>query len=239
MTKKLLAIVFLFIVFKSNAQKADQFNSWWYYSGKYQLTEKFNIETLYSWSRHNFVKNWQQSKLRLGTSYNYLRNISFGAGYEWVVLFPYGAHPVPKKRIEHRIYEYFTIKNKIKKVSINYGMLLEQRIMKDKTRHRLRLVFSAKTPIICSKEGKTIIGLSFSNQVFLDVDKYANNKNFSQNRIYGAVDIPLNSALALSIGYMNQYIIIKENRIENNHTLMIKLSHKIDFRKKKKQFSLL
>ncbi|MEE4001008.1 DUF2490 domain-containing protein [Tenacibaculum sp. FZY0031] len=234
MIKKLLAVVFLFIVFKSNAQKADQLNSWWYYSGKYQLTEKFNIETLYSWSRHNFVKDWQQSKLRLGTSYDHLKNISFGAGYEWVVLFPYGAHPVPKKRIEHRIYEYFTIKNKIKKVSVNYGMLLEQRIMKDKTRHRLRLVFGAKIPIIRSKEGETKLSISFFNQVFLDIDKYTNNKNFSQNRAYGAFDIPLNNALTLSTGYMNQYIIIKENRIENNHTFMVKLSHKIDFRTKKK-----
>lgn len=230
--KKLLATVFLFVIFKSYAQKVDQFNSWWYYSGKYQLTKKFNIETLYSWSRHNFVKDWQQSKLRIGTSYDYLKILSFGAGYEWVVLFPYGAHPVPTKRTEHRIYEYFTIKNKIKKVSVNYGMLLEQRIMEDKTRHRLRLIFGAKTPIIRSKEGKTIIGLSFSNQVFLDVDRYANNKNFSQNRIYGAFDIPLDASFTLSLGYMNQYIIIKENRIENDHTLMIKLSHKIDFRKK-------
>ncbi|WP_281980508.1 DUF2490 domain-containing protein [Tenacibaculum mesophilum] len=178
------------------------------------------------------VKDWQQSKLRIGTSYDYLKNLSFGAGYEWVVLFPYGAHPVPTKRTEHRIYEYFTIKNKIKKVSVNYGMLLEQRIMEDKTRHRLRLIFGAKTPIIRSKEGKTIISLSFSNQVFLDVDRYANNKNFSQNRIYGAFDIPLDASFTLSLGYMNQYIIIKENRIENDHTLMIKLSHKIDFRKK-------
>jgi len=232
MRKALIVLIFVLATFSSKAQKADQFNSWWYYSGKYKVTEKVNIETLYSWSRHNFIKEWQQSKLRLGGSYDYLKNISFGAGYEWVVLFPYGAHPVPEKRTEHRIYEYFTIKNKIKTVFVNYGMLLEQRIMDDKTRHRLRLIFGAKMPIIRSKEGETKLGFSLSNQVFLDIDRYANNKNFSQNRIYGAFDIPLNNALTLSLGYMNQYIIIKENRIENDHTLMVKLSHKIDFRKK-------
>lgn len=231
MKRVLIIIFFVFICFVAKAQKADQFNSWWYYSGKYRLTEKFNVETLYSWSRHNFVKEWQQSKLRFGASYDYLQNISFGAGYEWVVLFPYGAHPVTEKRTEHRIYEQFSIKSKIKTISVNYGMLLEQRIMKDRTRHRLRLVFGTKVPIIRSEEGKTILGFSLSNQVFLDVDKYTDNKNFSQNRIYGAFDIPINNAFTLSLGYMNQYIIINDRRIENDHTLMVTFFHKLDLRK--------
>ncbi|MDX8553558.1 DUF2490 domain-containing protein [Tenacibaculum sp. 1B UA] len=235
--RKTLIVVLVFTFFSANAQKVDQFNSWWYYSGKYRLTEKFNIETLYSWSRHNFVKNWQQSKLRLGGSYDYLKNVSFGVGYEWVVLFPYGAHPVSEKRTEHRVYEYFNLKNKIKTVAVNYGMLLEQRIMKDRIRHRLRLILGVKVPLI-QTEGKTKLGLSLSNQVFLDIDKYANNNHFGQNRIYGAFNIPINNTFTLSLGYMNQYIIIKDNRIENDHTLMVKLSHKIDFRKKKKRFTL-
>ena len=232
MRKALIAFIFVLITFNAKAQKADQFNSWWYYSGNYRLTEKFNIQTLYSWSRHDFIKEWQQSKLRLGGSYDYLKNISFGAGYEWVVLFPYGAHPVPEKRTEHRIYEYFTIKNKIKTVSVNYGMLLEHRIMEDKTRHRLRLIFGVKMPIIRSKEGETKLGMSFFNQVFLDIDKYANDNHFRQNRIYGAFDIPIDKALTVSLGYMNQYIIINDTRIENDHTLMVGLFHKLDFRKK-------
>jgi len=232
MRKALIILTFVLATFSAKAQKADQFNSWWYYSGKYRIAEKFNIETLYSWSRYDFIKEWQQSKLRLGGSYDYLKNVTFGAGYEWVVLFPYGAHPVPEKRTEHRIYEYFTIKNKIKAVSVNYGMLLEQRIMEDKTRHRLRLILGAKIPIISSEEGITKLGLSFFNQVFLDIDKYASNKNFSQNRVYGVFDIYIDKALTVSLGYMNQYIIIKENRIENDHTLMVGFFHKLDFRKK-------
>ncbi|AUP78323.1 DUF2490 domain-containing protein [Flavivirga eckloniae] len=232
MKKLIIMTLFVFTCLVAKAQKADQFNSWWYYSGKYRLTEKFNIQTLYSWSRHDFIKKWQQSKLRLGASYDYLKNISFGAGYEWVVLFPYGAHPVPEKRTEHRIYEQFSIKSKIKTVSVSYGMLLEHRIMENRTRHRLRLIFGAKMPIIRSKEGETKLGVSFFNQVFLDIDKYANGNHFRQNRVYGAFDIPINKALTTSLGYMNQYIIINDNRIENDHTLMVGFFHKLDLRKK-------
>jgi hypothetical protein len=232
MKKIVTILLFVLTILNVKAQKADQFNSWWYYSGKYQVAKKFNIQTLYSWSRYDFIKDWQQSKLRIGASYDHLKNISFGAGYEWIVLFPYGAHPVKEKRIEHRIYEQLTIKSKIQNVSINYGVLFEQRIRKDITRHRLRLILGAKMPIIRSREGKTKLGISFFNQVFFDIDKYANNNHFSQNRIYGGFDIFLNKALTLSLGYMNQYIIINETRIENDHTLMIGLFHKLSFVKK-------
>lgn len=68
--------------------------------------------------------------------------------------------------------------------------------------------------------------------MFLDIDKYAKGNNFSQNRIYGGFDISVNSAFTLSLGYMNQYIIINETRIENDHTLMVGLFHKLDFIKK-------
>lgn len=120
-----------------------------------------NIQTLYSWSRHNFVKHWQQSKFRIGTSYDYLKNVSFGTGYEWIVLFPYGTHPIKEKRTEHRIYEQLIIKNKFQNVSVDYGVLLEQRIRKDITRHRLRIILGAKIPIIRSKEGEKKLGIFF------------------------------------------------------------------------------
>ncbi len=148
------------------------------------------------------------------------------------MLFPYGAHPVKDKRTEHRIYEQLIIKSKLQNVSINYGVVLEQRFRKDITRHRLRIILSAKMPIISSKEGKTKLGISFFNQVFFDIDKYADNNHFRQNRIYGGFDIPVNNHFTLSLGYMNQYIIINDTRIENDHTLMVGLFHKLDFRKK-------
>jgi hypothetical protein len=232
MKKILTTLIFIFAFLNVTAQKADQFNSWWYFSGKYQLTEKFNVQTLYSWSRHDFINEWQQSKLRLGAGYNYLKNISFNAGYEWIVLFPYGTHPVPQKRTEHRIYEQFIIKSKIQRVAVNYGVQLEQRIMADFTRHRLRMIFGAKMPLITSEDGKTKLGVSFFNQVFLDIDKCANGNYFSQNRVYGGFDIPLDSTCTLSLGFMNQYIIINDTRIENDHTLMVCFFHKLDFRKK-------
>jgi hypothetical protein len=232
--KKLILILFLFVfVFKAKAQKADQFNSWWYYSGKYKISKKLEIQTLYSWSRNDFVENWQHSKLKLGTNYNLLKNFKVGGGYEWIVLFPYGAHPVPQKRTEHRITQQFEISTKLKNVSVKFGGLQEQRFIEGNITHRTRIILAVKTPIISTENGKTKLGLSFYNQVFLNVGKKANGNYFNQNRIYGGFDFPINNSLTLSLGYMNQYLIINTNKIENNHTLMVGLFHKLSFVKNK------
>ncbi|WP_108870009.1 DUF2490 domain-containing protein [Aquimarina aquimarini] len=229
--KRALLKILLLISICSNikAQKADQFNSWWYYSGKYKITQGINLQSLYSWSRHNFVKDWQQSKLKLGAGYILFKNASFDTGYEWVVLYPYGKHPVSKKRTEHRIYERLSLKNKIQHISLNYGVLLEQRFMQTITRHRLRVLLGAKMPIVYSKKGDIKLGISFFNHLFFDIDTYANGKHLRQNRIYGGFDIPIHNSLTVGIGYMNQYIIINDSRIENDHTLMVSLSHKLGF----------
>lgn len=228
--KKCLIIIILFLFsINSNAQKVDQFNSWWYYSGKYTVAKKLNIQTLYAWSRHDFIKNWQQSKLKFGVNYNYSKNFSFGGGYEWIVLFPYGEHPIAEKRTEHRIYEQFEIKTKLNNISIKFCVLQEQRIFKTKVNHRTRIKILTKMPIFRSEDGETKLSLSIFNQVFLNVEKNTNNNHFNQNRIYGGLDFPCNKSLTLSLGYMNQYLVINSNRIENNHTLMIGLFHKLSF----------
>lgn len=214
------------------AQKANQFNSWWYYSGKYRLSEKVEIGTLLSWARHDFIKNWQQSNVRIGGNYAILKKVSFGTGYEWVVLFPYGAHPAPKKRPEHRIYEQIAVNNNLNSISVSTSALLEHRIRKDITRHRLRVRLGVKTPIIRSDDGITKLGVSFFNEFFFNLDKYANGNYYGQNRLYTGFDIPISTSFNLGLGYLNQYISINENRKENNHTLMVGLFHKIDFRKR-------
>ncbi|TBN15474.1 DUF2490 domain-containing protein [Hyunsoonleella pacifica] len=232
--KRILLFFFLFLFNSSvKAQKANQFNSWWYYSGKYQLSKKINIRTLLSWARHDFAKNWQQSNVRIGGNYVVSKKVNFGVGYEWVVLFPYGEHPVLEKRPEHRIYEQITVKNKLNRISFRSSALLEHRIRKDITRHRLRVRLGMKTPIIRSNDGITKLGVSFFNEFFFNIDKYAGNNVYGQNRFYAGFDIPITTNFILGLGYLNQYISINERRKENNYTLMVGIFHKVDFRNKK------
>ena len=223
----------IFTSLNASAQIADQFNSWWYYSGDYQVSEKISVTPLYSWSRHDFVKNWQQSKLRVGAEYKYLKDLTFGGGYEWVILFPYGEYPIPGKRTEHRIYEQVTLKNKTGKVRVSTNILLEQRFLSTETRHRVRMKWGVKLPLINTNDDKPKLALSLYDQVLLNVGKTAKYQYFAQNRFYAGFDWSVHKSLTLSLGYMDQYIVIKDNKIENNHTLMVGFFHTIDLRNRK------
>ncbi|WP_062052872.1 DUF2490 domain-containing protein [Aquimarina longa] len=220
--KYIAFFAFLLSIIHCKAQKADQFNSWWYYSGEYTINDKIMIRPLYAWSRNEFIKNWQQSKLSVGVHYIEIKNVRFGAGYEWIILFPYGAHPIPEKRTEHRIFESIEVKNKIGKVKVGYKAMLEQRIFKDKTTHRVRMKIGVKIPISQSEK----INLLAFNSIFLNIGNVKNQNYFNQNRAFIGIETTLTKSTSFSLGYMNQYLVINPNRIENNHTLMVGLNHK-------------
>lgn len=216
----------------ANAQKADQFNSWWYYSGSYKIKNKIDVQSLYSWSRNDFIKNRQISLFRLGLKYKHLKNIAFGSGYEWAVLFPYGKYPVPENRIEHRIYEQMIIKNKFKNLSLTFDLQLEQRFIDNNVKHRSRARLTIRIPVIKNERKETFLAFSFFNQLLVNIGKVNNSNYLGQNRAYGGIDIRLHKTIILRLGYLNQYIIIDDTRLENNHTLMFGFFHKLNFMKK-------
>lgn len=212
----------------SNAQKADQFNSWWYYSGTYQFSERFSTKLLYSWSRHDFVKEWQISKLGLSGNFDLTKNFGLGASYEWAIIFPYGELPVPEKRREHRFLERFYFKDKIGEFSVGSTVELEQFFRNDEFLQRARIRASLRFPLIRNEEGRQLLGMTFFELIFIAMGG-GQEPTLSQNRIYGGFDIALSKNLTLGLGYLNQYIIIRPEIIENDHTLMVGLFHRLDF----------
>ena len=89
-------LVLFFILFACLAQTVNEFNSWWYYTGTYKILPRINVQTMYSWNRNDFVRNWQQSKLKIGADYEFNRHWKIAAGYEWIILYPYGEFPISK-----------------------------------------------------------------------------------------------------------------------------------------------
>ncbi len=230
--KSILAIsLSIFLWGYTNGQKVSQFNSWWYYSGSYRLKEHWTINLLYSWSRHDFVKDWQISKLGLSTNHYLSRNFGVGASYEWAIIFPYGELPVPEKRKEHRFLQRIFFKDKIQKVSLGSMIELEQFFRNSDFLQRARVKLSIKFPILFDKNGNQKLGMSFSEQVFILINNDSAPK-LGQNRYYGGFDIAIAEKFTLALGYLNQYIIIRPETIENDHTLMVGIFHRTDFRKK-------
>lgn len=206
--------------FNTYCQKADQFNSWSFYSLNLQLNNSVQLNSTYSWSRNDFMKNWQQSKLSNKLALKG-RHFGFIGGYEWVVLFPYGEFPIPEKRVEHRIIEAFEVFNNIGQTKMKTILTIEQRIFVDKFKNRMRLKFSFKRPL------NNYFSISCSNTVFLNFGKVANNRFFNQNRGYFGMEFRISQNFIFTTGYLNQFLVLNEKQIENNHTLIIGLKHRV------------
>lgn len=226
MQKVILILFFVFVTFNLSAQKAEQLNSWWYYSGSYKFTNKIGLKTFSALCRNDFIKNPQLSLLRIGVKYSYLKNLSIISGYERATLFPYGEFPVSKKRTEHRLYIQLLTKNNFKTVNTQVNIQLEQRFIESKIKYRCRVKMKLKTPIFKTES----LGFSLSNQLLLNICKVKKSNYLGQNRAYIGFSYKIIKALVINIGYLNQYIIIDDTKSENNHTLMVGLSHKLDFK---------
>ncbi len=210
-------------------QTVNQFNSWWYYSGTYKMNENWTGKLLYSWSRHDFVKDWQISKLGLSAHRRLTKNFGVGGSYEWAIIFPYGELPVPEKRREHRFLESIYFGDRINKVAIGSTFELEQYFRNSDLLYRVRARIGFKFPLLINKAGDQLVGMSFFEQAFISIGN--GSPRFAQNRYYGGFDIRLNKSFTLALGYLNQYIIIRPELIENDHTLRIGIFHNMDLSK--------
>jgi hypothetical protein len=216
------------VTFALNAQTATQLNSWWTYSGNHRISEKFSLHTLYSFRRNDFVKNWQQSLLRLGVNYQYSGKLTTTLGYDDVINFPYGEQPIAHQIKEHRLYEQITLKDKIGSVGISQLYRLEQRFVSGlDTRNRLRYRVTVEVPLQAAEKNKLF--LSLFNEVFINVGRTVGSHFFDQNWLYGGLGYRWNKNSAINLGYMNQYLVKTDNvHIENNHTLQVGLSYNFD-----------
>ncbi len=233
MKKSVLILFFLTVCLSSiKAQKINQFNSWWYYSGAFQVKESITTHLLYSWSRHDFVRHWQISKLGLSVNYRLTNRFGIGGSYEWVIIFPYGELPVPEQRREHRFLQRFFFKEKIQKIAVGSIVEFEQFFRNSDFLLRTRVKYSIKFPLLFDSNGRQRLGMSFSEQVFILIDDSSAPK-LSQNRYYGGFDIGITEDFKLSLGYLNQYIVIRPETIESNHTLMVGIFHHAVLRRNK------
>ncbi len=214
------------------AQKVNQLNSWWTYAGNHQVSQKISLHTLYSFRRHDFVSDWQQSLLRLGINYHYSDKLILSSGYDWVVTFPYGEQPIAKKTTEQRIYEQITLKNKVSSIGVIHRYRLEQRFFNNTTRHRMRYRLTTQVPLTKGGPDQSKLFFSLFNEIFINFGEKAIGHYFDQNWFYLGLHYACKNGLNIKAGYMNQYLVKGDNvQIENNHTPQFGISYNFDFRK--------
>ena len=242
--KKIILVILLMsysILGLSQKQIDINKNSWWNVSTTAKFTNKISISGLYSWRRYNFVNTWQQSLLRFGLNYRIKDNFTLTSGYDWVVTFP-------KQNLynfaEHRLFEQFTIKNKIGRFNIKHRYRLEQRFIENlklnddnyyvsngvRFRQRIRYRLVLTVPLNHSSMIDKTLFLSIFDEIFVNIGKGIAKKPLDQNWLNISMGWKFNSKTSIKIGYQNQYL-IKGNGldIEDNHIFSVSFNHNFDF----------
>lgn len=224
---------------------ATQTNMWLMYFGNHSLSQKWNLHTEYQWRRHDWLKDWQQSLLRLGADYKLTGDHSVSAGYAWVHSYPYGSQPIAFAFDEHRIWQQLILQHQYKRIYFHHRYRLEQRFLENITaspdnepiqdgynfrnRGRYRLMISI--PINRREMADKTLFVAAYNEVFLGFGKGIRANILDQNRLYFALGYRFNNKMNVQLGYLNHYIIKADGwHHERNHTLQTGITYNLDLK---------
>jgi len=207
----------------------NHLNSWWSYAGDHTLVDDWSLHTLYSFRRNDFVKNWQQSLLRIGPNFKISDYLTVTAGFDWLVNLPHGKQPVAKRFNEYRIFERFTLKNEVAMIDLKHRYQLEQRFVSGHlVRNRVRYRLTASIPLGYDNPFSVVL----FDEVFMKMGEGVVGQYLEQNWVYIGITCHFNKQASIKLGYMNQYLIKSDNmHIENNHTLSFGVSYNITIKK--------
>ena len=185
----------------SVAQESD-FGNWLIYIGNKKLNSKWNIHNEVQYRNYDVVGDLEQLLLRTGVGYNLSENNhNLLLGYGYILSENYIPQTQEKTAVnEHRIFQQFTVKDRIGIVSLTHRYRFEQRFVEEDFKMRLRYFLAAKIPLIKAEEGSSKLYLSAYNEVFLNTKSTV----FDRNRVYGGVGCQLNKQIRMEAGYMNQ-----------------------------------
>jgi hypothetical protein len=162
----------------SKAQESDLGN-WLIYIGSKKLEGKWNLHNEIQYRNYDAVGDLEQLLLR-----NYAPN-----GLDKITV------------NEHRIFQQFTSKQKVGKLSLTHRYRFEQRFVEDDFKARFRYFLAFKLPFKGTEEALSKYYLSAYNEIFLNTK----SSFFDRNRVYGGLGYQLNKTVHLEVGYMNQF----------------------------------
>jgi len=201
--KNLIAtLTFLLVLPFYAISQNSNLGNWLIYIGNKKLDSKWNIHNEVQYRNYNAVGDLEQLLLRTGLGYNITKNSNLLLGYGYILSENYIGDSDKKISVnEHRIFQQFTTKQSIGKVSLSHRYRFEQRFVEDDFKLRLRYFLGVNIPLQYREDGKNPLYLSMYNEVFLNIESSV----FDRNRVYGGLGYKFSKNLRLELGYMNQF----------------------------------
>ena len=185
----------------ATAQSSD-FGNWLIYIGSKQLDSKWNIHNEVQYRNYDAVGDLEQLLLRTGVGYNLSENNhNILLGYGYINSENYVGDTSEKITVnEHRVFQQFTSKQNIGRVSLSHRYRFEQRFVESDFKMRLRYFLAFKVPLAKTDEMPSKLYVSAYNEVFLNTK----SEVFDRNRVYGGFGYQLNKNVRIEAGYMSQ-----------------------------------
>lgn len=227
-------IIFLNACTHTCAQTA-QFGGWLATFHTYRISDKIDVLFDAQLRSGKQVEHISTILLRPSISFKFNKSVSAALGYAFV-----GARrevgELNELIPEHRIWQHVILRHKIAAAFSQHRFRLEQRFLPkvvaqnnslhaDGYDYASRFRYFTRNIIPFKKGAQFTQGPygALQNELFLNLgNKRAVNKRiFDQNRLYGAVGYRFGKRLDAEAGYLNQYMIMGNGSVRNNHILQI------------------
>lgn len=199
---KIAALAFALVLpFFALAQDSSLGN-WLIYIGNKKLNSKWNIHNEVQYRNYDAIGDLEQLLLRTGVGYNITENNNLLLGYGYILSENYIDETDDKVSVnEHRIFQQFTTKQKVGKLSLSHRYRFEQRFVESDFKMRFRYFLGLKIPLQYKEEGNNPLYISLYNEIFLNTK----SSIFDRNRVFGGLGYKFSDALRFELGYMNQF----------------------------------
>lgn len=181
----------------------SNFGSWYMYFGNKKLDSKWNIHHEVQYRNYNATGDLEQLLLRTGLGYNLTENNNnVMLGYGYILSENYIGEFDEKESVnEHRIFQQYLTKQKVKSAVLTHRYRIEERFVEDDFKMRFRYFLSLNIPITDKEFGDKTFYASAYNEIFLN----AESSVFDRNRLYAGVGYKINKNMKVETGYMNQF----------------------------------
>jgi Protein of unknown function (DUF2490) len=214
-------------------------NSWWVYAGDHPIGKgPWGVYSEVQIRRSNFASTWQQLQFRDALTYRFSPNVQVAAGYVWTRTARYGDFPTTRPLLDHRTYEQLIVKHspatlRTGALDLEHRYRVEQRLIETiasggnylRYQNRFRYQMKAVLPITKADAHGRQWSLFAGDEILIHFGPNHGPSPLDQNRAFAGVGYKFTKNNKLEVGYLNQFILQRNGRIEeSNHTMRVQWS---------------
>ena len=192
----------MFTLFFANSALAQGAGSWNILNVKYNINDNWSVFTEGQLRSLKFYNHFHYYEYKAGFNYKLYNNVKLGLGAGNYSTYKEGGNFVlPKNNEEFRIWAEVALTENLRKLKIDHRYRAEFRFTSNGFRNRFRYRIGAWYPFGKQIKGFSHYLISISNEIFFT------NKEpyFERNRLLLSLQYKFSKALALQIGFLNQF----------------------------------